>query len=159
MQYYTVILSFGQQTHGYADFLDSLPYILQHICRDEISFDIIRSERVMFTNLRILVGMPIQACATLSHGVRDPAQASCTVTLMLWLNSLRIGEPLRKAWAAWCRLKDMALSATPIYLLSHGFRATQMVDDDPCEPTNLTPHSLAPTDPYDGITQTTTRVP
>jgi hypothetical protein len=159
------------------EFLRVLPDLLKHVCKRDITFDVIRTYLSGPTSMTVVATLNvipppsdyISDNDTQRFGIKDPEATRATTALMLWLNSLRrLGDsPLYAAWVAYCKQKDWIYedSATPIILMSHGFKVVTPPPSPPLPPDALVAAEAPPkVDPvaimqaalYDGSTQTTT---
>jgi hypothetical protein len=154
------------------DFLDVLPNLLKHICKRDITFDVIRTylsgptSMTVVTTINVIPPPPevVSDDDARRFGIKDPETTRATTVLMLWLNSLRrLGDsPLYAAWVAYCRQKDWIYedSAVPVTLLSHGFKVVTPPPSPPdmlvTSPPKVDPLAAPTNNQYDGSTQTTT---
>lgn len=149
------------------DFLSVLPSLLKNICQRDITFDVIRTYLSGPTSMTVSANIDVSAppSDTISDddarrfGIKNPEATRATSALMLWLNSLRrLGAgPLYAAWDAYCRQKDWIYedSATPVILMSHGFKVMASPDVHAPSP-KVDPVAQVTNSQYDGSTQTTT---
>ncbi len=130
---------------------------MQPHSQKDIQYEVVRTEIVSGQEIHLhLDVLPTHGSAMFSDaqmrraGIAHPAKSRATTAAMLWVTCLYAegGGPLGAAWASFCGSRQTPM---PFTLFTYDVRVTPPAK-------NVTGDAPVQLTPYDGTTQTTTRV-
>lgn len=140
---YTVALRFTtlkviDRTH-LREFLYVMPYMLQHIVRQDFPHIVNEVELQSDTDIVVALEADVPAPTGLEEeaarlSVDEPDEARTTAALMLWIGSIRrLGDsPLKRAWYAFCQQRALPYGPLPpVALVGYALKRRPKVDQLP----------------------------